>query len=100
MEYHPWFGVQSESRSLLVSHRLILTAVCVWSFAGLTATTVYGQRGTAARINRAASRSASARLGLVGGLNTGRYGDPLRLTEVAPAGLGTAGRGLSRPPGR
>jgi len=37
------------------------------------------------------------RLGLVGGYNTGRYGDPSRLTRVAASGLGRAGRGLSQP---
>ena len=80
-----------------MSRRLIVTGVFVWACAFLAATPVPGQRRTAARINRPSSSGPSARLGLVGGFNTGRYGDPYRLTNVAPGSLGAAGRGLSRP---
>jgi hypothetical protein len=79
-----------------VSNRLIATAVfalCLtWSVG-----TAYGQRSVAAPIYRATTQSPSARLGLVGGYNTGRWGDPDRLTDVAAPALGSAGRGLSRP---
>ncbi|MBU0616793.1 MAG: hypothetical protein KKI02_03670 [Planctomycetes bacterium] len=80
-----------------MSQRLIATGVVIWAFAFLAATAVHGQRRTEARINRPSSSGPSARLGLVGGWNTGRYGDPYRLTNVAPGSLGAAGRGLSQP---
>jgi hypothetical protein len=80
-----------------VSQRLIATAVFIGGFILLAATSTYGQRSTAARINRASSRAASARVGLVGGLNTGRYADPAALTNVAPSGFQTAGRGATQP---
>ena len=79
-----------------MSHRLIAVAVFALCLT-LSVATAYGQRSVAAPINRASSQSASTRIGLVGGYNTGRYGDPDRLTRVSASGLGRAGRGLSRP---
>lgn len=86
-----------EGGSVLVSRRLIVTVVVVWGFACLAGGSAYGQRGMASTRNRASSWSASQQLGLVGGLNTGRYGDASSLTNVSPTSVGSTGRGLSQP---
>ncbi len=80
-----------------MNHRLIVSAVFTLYFGGFIVPAVHGQSSTAARRNRAASQSASMRLGRVGGLNTGRYGDVQRLTNVSRGGLDPVGAGLTQP---
>jgi hypothetical protein len=85
------------NRSLLVNQRLIASVVLGLGVAWLADERAYGQRYTGARVSRPSKAGASVQLGRVGGLNTGRYGDPMQLTNVAPDALGFTDRGLSQP---
>jgi hypothetical protein len=79
-----------------VNHRLIGTAVlacCV----GWCVASAHGQRAQPASINRPSSWAPSARIGLVGGYNTGRYATPEQVATLPPDSFGSGGRGLGRP---